>query len=100
RGGARACGRRGVATAAAEVGSVLMRPEHLSLLRDPSAPAVHPDGTWAVLAISRPDLEEDAYPSRLWRLDLDDGSLRPLTHGFRDTQPVMSPDGKHVAFIR
>ena len=77
-----------------------MRPEHLSLLRDPSAPAVHPDGTWAVLAISRPDLEEDAYPSRLWRLDLDDGSLRPLTHGFRDTQPVMSPDGKHVAFIR
>lgn len=77
-----------------------MRPDHLSLLRTPSTPAVHPDGTWAVIALSHPDLDEDAYPSRLWRLDLDDGAMRPLTHGHRDSGPVMSPDGRHVAFIR
>src|SRR5690625_3857215 len=77
-----------------------MRPEHLSLLRTPSTPAVHPDGTWAVIALSHPDLEEDTYPSRLWRLDLADGSMRPLTQEHQDSEPVMSPDGRFVAFIR
>ncbi|MGC0144863.1 S9 family peptidase [Pseudactinotalea sp. Z1732] len=77
-----------------------MRPEHLNLLHSTTRPAVHPDGTWAVIAVSRPDLEEDTYPSRLWRLDLGDGALRPLTHGFRDAEPVISPDGQYVAFLR
>ncbi|MGC0249327.1 S9 family peptidase [Pseudactinotalea sp. Z1748] len=77
-----------------------MRPEHLTLLHSTARPAVHPDGTWAVIAVSRPDLEEDTYSSRLWRLDLGDGALRPLTHGFRDAEPVISPDGQYLAFLR
>ncbi|MGC0274604.1 S9 family peptidase [Pseudactinotalea sp. Z1739] len=77
-----------------------MRPEHLNLLHSTARPAVHPDGTWAVIAVSRPDLEEDTYPSRLWRLDLGDGALRPLTHGLRDAEPVISPDGRYLAFLR
>src|SRR5690625_808333 len=77
-----------------------MRPEQLSLLRTPSRPAVHPDGTWAVVAIARPDMAEDSYPSQLWRLDLSNGSMRPLTHGFRDVEPVISPDGRYLAFLR
>src|SRR5690625_5693866 len=77
-----------------------MRPEHLSLLRTPSTPAVHPDGTWAVIALSHPDLEEDAYPSRLWRLDLADGAMRPLTQEHRDSEPVMSRSEEHTSELQ
>lgn len=77
-----------------------MKPEHLSLFRQPSRPSVHPDGTWAALAITRPDLDGDSYPSSLWRLDLGTGELTPLTHGTADREPVISPDGRWLAFLR
>src|SRR5690606_40862673 len=77
-----------------------MRPEHLALFRQPSRPAVHPGGTWAAVAISRPDLDEDGYPSSLWRLDLGTGELTPLTHGTADRDPAISPDGRWLAFVR
>ncbi|SEE92818.1 S9 family peptidase [Ruania alba] len=77
-----------------------MRPEHLHLFRHPGTPAAHPSGAWAVVAITRPDTEADAYRSSLWRLDLDSGELRPFTHGPGDTEPVFSPDGKWLAFVR
>lgn len=77
-----------------------MRPEHLSLFRMPGRAAVHPDGTWAVVSIARPDTEEDAYPATLWRLSLPDGALTPFTHGWRDTQPVFTPDGQRLVFVR
>lgn len=77
-----------------------MRPEHLSLFRQPGRPAVHPDGTWAAVSLSRPDLDDDGYPSQLWRLDLATGDLTPLTHGSADSAPAMSPDGRWLAFVR
>lgn len=77
-----------------------MRPEHLSLFRLPGRAAVHPDGTWAVVSIARPDADEDAYPATLWRVDLDSGAVTEFTHGWRDTQPVFSDDGTHLAFVR
>lgn len=77
-----------------------MLPEHLSLLRRPGRPSAHPDGTWAAVAITRPDVEDDTYPSQIWRVDLETGDLRPLTHGFRDAEPVISPDGTTIAFLR
>lgn len=77
-----------------------MRPEHLGLYRQPGRAAPHPDGTWAAVAIARPDLEEDGYPSRLWRLHVADGRLTPLTHGTADSSPVISPDGAWLAFVR
>ena len=44
-----------------------MRPDHLPLLPSVSAPQVHPDGTWAVVAASYPSLDADAYVGQLWR---------------------------------
>ena len=38
-----------------------MRPDQLPLLTTVSAPAIHPDGTWAVVATSRPDFDADDY---------------------------------------
>lgn len=77
-----------------------MQPEHLALQRQPGQPAPHPSGTWAALAITRPDLEADAYHSSLWRLDLESGALTPLTTGVKDSAPVISPDGQWLAFLR
>lgn len=77
-----------------------MKPEHLALYRTLGTPAPHPDGDWAAVAITRPDLETDAYRSRLWRVDLATGAFTELTHGPADSDPVISPDGRRLAFLR
>jgi len=84
-----------------------MRPTDLDLLRTPGAPALLPDATAAVVAVSRPDLDADAYRGELWLVplggagDVDGtGPARRLTHGHRDSAPEVSPDGGLVAFCR
>lgn len=77
-----------------------MKPHDLALYRQPGKPAPHPDGTWAAVAVSRPDLEADAYESRLWRIPIDTGELSPLTFGPNDSAPAISPDGRWLAFLR
>ncbi|HEX2073755.1 MAG TPA: S9 family peptidase [Geodermatophilus sp.] len=78
-----------------------MRPADLALLRTPGTPTVSPDGRIAVVAVSRPDLEADAYRSQLWAVPTDASApARPLTSGHRDTAPAFSPDGRWLAFLR
>ncbi|MEK0156814.1 S9 family peptidase [Arthrobacter oryzae] len=78
-----------------------MKPEHLPLLKSVSAPAVHPDGTRAVVSVIRPDFDADSYVGQLWTVPLDPEKLpRRLTRGFRDTAPAFSPDGLVLAFLR
>lgn len=78
-----------------------MKTEHLPLLKSVSAPAVHPDGSRAVVSVVRPDFDADAYVGQLWSVPVDP-ALRPrrLTRGFRDTAPEFSPDGEVLAFLR
>ncbi len=78
-----------------------MKSEHLPLLKSVSAPAVHPDGSRAVVSVVRPDFDADAYVGQLWSVPVDP-ALRPrrLTRGFRDTAPDFSPDGRVLAFLR
>lgn len=78
-----------------------MNPSDLSLLRTPGAPTVSPDGRTAVVEVTRLDLEANAYRSDLWSVPTD-GSAAPrqLTHGWRDTSPRFSPDGRWLAFLR
>lgn len=78
-----------------------MRPDQLPLLTTVSGLDVHPDGSWAVAAVSRPDFDADASVGQLWRVPLTgDGAPRRLTRGFRDTNPRFSPDGRLLAFVR
>lgn len=88
-----------------------MKSEHLPLLTSVSAPAVHPDGSRAVVSVVRPDFDADAYVGQLWDVPLDPGKPdsdrlntesrpRRLTRGFRDTAPDFSPDGLVLAFLR
>jgi len=63
------------------------------------APALSPDGTWAVFSVRRYDVEDDASWSELWRVDLDGGGLRQLTRGRnQDGSPSVSPDGERILF--
>jgi dipeptidyl aminopeptidase/acylaminoacyl peptidase len=78
-----------------------MKPEHLPLLNSVSAPAVHPDGSRAVVSVIRPDFDADAYVGQLWNVPLDAGHLpRRITRGFKDSAPAFSPDGLALAFLR
>ena len=78
-----------------------MKPADLALLRLPGQPTLSPDGTCAVVAVSRPDLESDEYRSRLWLVDTTGATPpRPLTEGPRDLAPAWSPDGRWIAFLR
>ncbi|UXM89897.1 alpha/beta hydrolase family protein [Paenarthrobacter sp. JL.01a] len=78
-----------------------MKPEQLPLLNSVSAPAIHPDGTKAVVSVTRPDFDADSYVGQLWSVPLDNSKYpRRITRGFRDTSPAFSPDGLVLAFLR
>ena len=78
-----------------------MKPADIALLHALSKPAISPDGEFAVVAVTRPDLDSDDYRGHLWIVPAD-GSARPraLTAGWRDTAPAYSPDGAWLAFLR
>ena len=78
-----------------------VKPEQLPLLNSVSAPAIHPDGTKAVVSVVRPDFDADAYVGQLWNVPLDTNKRpRRITRGFRDTSPAFSPDGLVLALLR
>lgn len=78
-----------------------MKPTDISAWRTPGVPTLSADGRSAVVSVTSPDLDTDDYTGHLW-LVATDGSAAPrrLTHGWRDTEPIWSPDGAWVAFVR
>jgi len=78
-----------------------MKPSDLPALRVLGRPTLSPDGRLAVVAVTYPDLELDDYVSHLWLVPTDGSApARQLTHGGHDTDPVWSPDGRWLAFLR
>jgi dipeptidyl aminopeptidase/acylaminoacyl peptidase len=78
-----------------------VKPTDIASLITLGAPTIAPDGRHAVVAATRPDLEENEYRSRLWLVDLSgDSAPRELTQGERDSAPRYSPDGAWIAFLR
>jgi dipeptidyl aminopeptidase/acylaminoacyl peptidase len=77
-----------------------MKPSDLPLLSSVSRPTIHPDGTRAVTAVSRPDLVADRAVGQLWSVMLDGSGARRITRGVSDSSPRFSPDGSLLAFVR
>ncbi|GAA1931384.1 S9 family peptidase [Microbacterium aoyamense] len=77
-----------------------MRADDISTLVSVGRPVIAPDGSFAIFASSRPDLEANRNVGQLWRVDLPDGAPRRLTRGVADSGPRLSPDGARVAFVR
>jgi len=83
------------------VGLSGVRAEDVTCLLDVGAPTLSPDGRFAVVAVSAPDLEQNEYVSSLWII-ASDGAAPPrrFTYGRHDTAPRFSPDGRWIAFLR
>src|SRR5581483_614459 len=77
-------------------------PTHEALWMMPrvGAPAVSPDGRWAVTSVTRPSYDEKEQSSDLWLVPAD-GSAKPRQITFTkasESDAVFSPDGRRIAF--
>ena len=75
--------------------------ETLYLMKRVGAPAVSPDGRWAVFSVTEPSYDEKEQVADLWIAAVD-GSSKPrkltsLKTGESDA--LWSPDGKRVLYI-
>lgn len=77
-----------------------MRAHDIDKLISVGRPAIAPDGSFAIFATSRPDLDANRAVGQLWRVDLPDGTPRRITRGTADSSPRLSADCAAVAFLR
>jgi dipeptidyl aminopeptidase/acylaminoacyl peptidase len=63
-------------------------------------PQISPDGTRIAFVRVTVDAEADEYRTNLWIADIQNGTVRALTFGGRDSQPRWSPDGTRLVFVR
>ncbi|MGX1702451.1 S9 family peptidase [Microbacterium sp. NPDC055357] len=77
-----------------------MRATDIDKLIAVGRPDIARDGSFAVFATSRPDIEANRDVGQLWRVDLPQGTPRRLTRGVADTAPALAPDDTRIAFLR
>jgi dipeptidyl aminopeptidase/acylaminoacyl peptidase len=75
-------------------------PETMWQLQRLATPAISPDGSLAVVAVTRFEMKDDKGITNLWLLPTAGGDARQLTtHPGSDSSPAWSPDGEHIAFV-
>ena len=87
------------AAAHAADGKAPLSPETLWQIHRLAAPAVSPDGAWAVVAVTAYDMKDDKGQADLWLVPTAGGEARQLTSlDSSETGPVWSPDGLHLTY--
>lgn len=61
---------------------------------------VSPVGGTLLFTMSTTDLPHAKRSTKVWIMNTDGSSARPLTQGDTDSSPHFSPDGKQIAFVR
>lgn len=59
-----------------------------------------PDGRSLVYVVTTPDLPHAKRASHVWTMNVDGSNAHALTSGDADSTPVLSPDGRTLAFLR
>lgn len=75
-----------------------MRPDDIELLTTTDSLTMR--GELLLVAAAHPDLSSNSYRGGLHRVAVDGSGSTPWSHGHRDAEPAISPDGEWVAFLR
>lgn len=74
--------------------------ERLWEMKRIGSPVASPNGALIVAPVTEFDVAEDKGNTQLWLFDPDNAAPRAITStGMRASEPVFSPDSKHLAFI-
>lgn len=77
--------------------------DHYFELASVSDPQISPEGEWIAYAVSRQDLEEDVWRTRVWMVPAGGGEAVAMTteedSSSYTPRPRWSPDGKYLAFL-
>ncbi|MBK9732348.1 MAG: S9 family peptidase [Chitinophagaceae bacterium] len=75
--------------------------EDMWLMKRVGAPALSPDGNWAVFSVTEPSYDEKEQVNDIWLIATDGNSpARKLTAGkAAESGYTWSPDGKFIAFV-
>jgi dipeptidyl aminopeptidase/acylaminoacyl peptidase len=61
---------------------------------------ISPNGKWVVYDLTENNIDTEETFTSLWRVDLETGETRRLTHGnHKNSTPEWSPDGMQIAFL-
>ncbi len=74
--------------------------EDLFRFKVPQTASISPDGEQIVFSVKYSNGKKNKYNYRLFRMGFDGGRAEALTRGHvNDTDPLWSPNGKHIAFL-
>jgi dipeptidyl aminopeptidase/acylaminoacyl peptidase len=63
-------------------------------------PQVSPDGSRVAFVRVTVNEKKDGYNTAIWSVSPENGAIRQLTTGTRDSSPRWSPDGQSLVFVR
>lgn len=77
----------------------ILTPEKLWQFKRVGNPDVSPDGKFSVFTVTQYDIDESKGSADIFLLNNETGTLQQLTFTGKEGSPVISPDGKRVAFV-